>query len=249
MSQQALLPPIQQLEQHNQQQQPMQSQAQQHQYTQPSMNGATQIQHHMQPAPHDSYQHYSDNAVPQPMPPNGTPNGQPMRYPLPPQSLDARQMAGGRHKKEIKRRTKTGCLTCRKRRIKCDEGHPSCRNCQKSKRECLGYDPIFKAQGVPAPIQPAPGAMPPMRPEQSSVLPPAYSPAPQGYAPAASAGYAPAAPISAALEQGYDYGATIDPALANGHAPAPPPPEPTPQETYTTELWPERRGKLPTVCC
>ena len=27
-------------------------------------------------------------------------------------------MSGGRHKKEIKRRTKTGCLTCRKRRIK-----------------------------------------------------------------------------------------------------------------------------------
>lgn len=32
-------------------------------------------------------------------------------------------MSGGRHKKEIKRRTKTGCLTCRKRRIKvCGKG-------------------------------------------------------------------------------------------------------------------------------
>lgn len=39
----------------------------------------------------------------------------PVRYPIPP---DGRQMSGGRHKKEIKRRTKTGCLTCRKRRIK-----------------------------------------------------------------------------------------------------------------------------------
>lgn len=27
-------------------------------------------------------------------------------------------LSGGRHKKEVKRRTKTGCLTCRKRRIK-----------------------------------------------------------------------------------------------------------------------------------
>ncbi|KAL1901685.1 hypothetical protein Cpir12675_000376 [Ceratocystis pirilliformis] len=56
-------------------------------------------------------------------------------------------------KKEIKRRTKTGCMTCRKRRIKCDETHPTCNNCKKSKRECLGYDPIFKqqAQGQPAP--------------------------------------------------------------------------------------------------
>jgi hypothetical protein len=40
-----------------------------------------------------------------------------MRYQLPPQG-DQRILSGGRHKKEIKRRTKTGCLTCRKRRIK-----------------------------------------------------------------------------------------------------------------------------------
>ncbi|KAA8908435.1 hypothetical protein TRICI_004773, partial [Trichomonascus ciferrii] len=46
--------------------------------------------------------------------------------------------------KDVKRRTKTGCLTCRKRRIKCDEKHPTCSNCDKSKRICLGYDPIFR---------------------------------------------------------------------------------------------------------
>jgi len=41
------------------------------------------------------------------------------RYPLPPGvGVDGKIMSGGRHKKEIKRRTKTGCLTCRKRRIK-----------------------------------------------------------------------------------------------------------------------------------
>ncbi|KAI1995771.1 hypothetical protein LOZ53_001374 [Ophidiomyces ophidiicola] len=65
--------------------------------------------------------------------------------------------AGGRMgKKDVKRRTKTGCLTCRKRRIKCDERHPICRNCEKSKRECLGYDPVFRAQPGPSVIQPAP---------------------------------------------------------------------------------------------
>ncbi|KAF7875328.1 hypothetical protein EAF04_002500 [Stromatinia cepivora] len=32
-----------------------------------------------------------------------------------------------------------GCYICRARRIKCDEGKPSCMKCQKSKRECLGY--------------------------------------------------------------------------------------------------------------
>lgn len=45
---------------------------------------------------------------------------QPLRYALPqvPVPPEQRVMSGGRHKKEIKRRTKTGCLTCRKRRIK-----------------------------------------------------------------------------------------------------------------------------------
>ncbi|KAH8424638.1 putative C6 finger domain protein [Aspergillus melleus] len=38
-----------------------------------------------------------------------------------------------------KKRTKTGCLTCRQRRIKCGEEKPICNNCVKSKRECKGY--------------------------------------------------------------------------------------------------------------
>lgn len=46
-----------------------------------------------------------------------SPHNLAMRYQLPPQG-EPRMMSGGRHKKEIKRRTKTGCLTCRKRRIK-----------------------------------------------------------------------------------------------------------------------------------
>lgn len=33
--------------------------------------------------------------------------------------------------------------------IQCDETHPTCNNCKKSKRECLGYDPIFKQQQSP----------------------------------------------------------------------------------------------------
>lgn len=38
-----------------------------------------------------------------------------------------------------RKRTKTGCLTCRRRRIKCGEERPICRNCVKSKRHCEGY--------------------------------------------------------------------------------------------------------------
>lgn len=42
----------------------------------------------------------------------------------------------------IKRRTRTGCLTCRKRRIKCDERKPHCYNCERSKKLCLGYEVV-----------------------------------------------------------------------------------------------------------
>ena len=46
-----------------------------------------------------------------------------------------------------RKRTKTGCLTCRKRRIKCNEERPVCKNCVKSKRHCEGYNQrvVFKA--------------------------------------------------------------------------------------------------------
>ncbi len=48
-------------------------------------------------------------------------------------------IAGGR-KKTFSRRSKTGCLTCRSRRIKCDEGHPTCKQCLKSQRICMYPD-------------------------------------------------------------------------------------------------------------
>ncbi|KAM7189516.1 hypothetical protein V8F33_009994 [Rhypophila sp. PSN 637] len=143
-------------------------------------------------------------------------------------------LSGGRHKKEIKRRTKTGCLTCRKRRIKCDETHPTCNNCKKSKRECLGYDPIFKQQQGPAAIQPAPNS----NQQQSSVLQTIVSSTPTPTIPSSVAhhpSYQPPAvpssysaslpsnvafdssiastPQSAKTEPGFDYSTAIDPAL------------------------------------
>ncbi|KAI9800075.1 MAG: hypothetical protein M1825_004257 [Sarcosagium campestre] len=141
----------------------------------------------------------------------------PLRYPLP--APDGRIMSGGRHKKEIKRRTKTGCLTCRKRRIKCDEAHPSCRNCQKSKRECLGYDPIFKAQPGPTAIQPAPSSGPSMSaaPAQSAPISSAYPSLGQGYPTPGTSSFAPALSAGASSPgssvEPYDYSAAIDPAL------------------------------------
>ncbi|KAF2265841.1 hypothetical protein CC78DRAFT_460546 [Lojkania enalia] len=34
------------------------------------------------------------------------------------------------------KRVRTGCLTCRERHLKCDEGWPNCQNCRKSNRTC-----------------------------------------------------------------------------------------------------------------
>ncbi|KAK1838588.1 negative acting factor [Colletotrichum chrysophilum] len=235
-----------------------------------------------------------------------------MRYALPPgHHHDPRLMRGpGGPKKEIKRRTKTGCLTCRKRRIKrgamnhvrvpgsrppapapagrsnlpflqknlphctrhrqtpnakrqcqcpprpqhvsaglasprltlssphltslavaaplrpapigCDEAHPTCNNCKKSKRECLGYDPIFKQQPGPSAIQPAPNTQrvpTPTIPSVPSSVPPTVPTVPS--TPAAPA------PVSVASSNPYgnqpavlpsSYNATV----ASSHAPLDP---------------------------
>ncbi|EEB05643.2 transcription factor Moc3 [Schizosaccharomyces japonicus yFS275] len=58
--------------------------------------------------------------------------------------------------KPVKRRTKTGCFTCRRRRIKCDEAKPYCMNCTKSNRKCEGY-----AVPVPSAAHPLGNGSPP----------------------------------------------------------------------------------------
>ncbi|ODV79261.1 uncharacterized protein CANTADRAFT_34071, partial [Suhomyces tanzawaensis NRRL Y-17324] len=45
-------------------------------------------------------------------------------------------MAKKRLNPDIKRRVRSGCLTCRDRHMKCDEQQPVCKNCIKSKRKC-----------------------------------------------------------------------------------------------------------------
>ncbi|MCJ1388670.1 hypothetical protein MMC18_001519 [Xylographa bjoerkii] len=223
----------QQQQQQQQQQQPAQASQppsvtqHQHQHQHQQQHQLQHLQHHVQPTSGQNsmgsplappmgqyYPNPQQSLAPPPPHMSGTsdPN-QPLRYPLP--ATDNRMMSGGRNKKEIKRRTKTGCLTCRKRRIKCDEAHPTCRNCIKSKRECLGYDPIFKSQPGPAAIQPAPSSAPSMQPHSATVSP--YPPPPQGYMPAGSQPYAPSVTAGATSPDSsvepYDYSAAIDPAL------------------------------------
>lgn len=55
--------------------------------------------------------------------------GRPRKHPLP---------VPGQNK-VAKGRSKTGCITCRRRKKKCDETRPSCLNCQKNAVVCEGY--------------------------------------------------------------------------------------------------------------
>ncbi|KAK5120986.1 hypothetical protein LTR85_005770 [Meristemomyces frigidus] len=174
--------------------------------------------------PANNYAPYQNGAMqPAPMPSNVGLNGQNgiMRFPIPQTPLDSRQISSSRHKKEIKRRTKTGCLTCRKRRIKCDEAQPHCRNCAKSKRECLGYDPIFKQQSGPAPIAAKPDATS-ISPEATVTLPSNPYQVPPNYPGTGGAFVA--------------YGASLDPALSTGDQPLA-----MAQNNYTSSLQPLRR--------
>ncbi|SPO07608.1 related to C6 zink-finger protein PRO1A [Cephalotrichum gorgonifer] len=58
------------------------------------------------------------------------PRGRPRKHPLTP-VVTANKGAKGR--------SKTGCITCRKRKKKCDEAKPRCMNCEKNAVVCEGY--------------------------------------------------------------------------------------------------------------
>ncbi|KAI1276744.1 hypothetical protein F5Y07DRAFT_128468 [Xylaria sp. FL0933] len=99
---------------------------------------------------------------------SNNPSAKPQQRPSSPDGNDDEDPSQKRG--PVRKRTKTGCLTCRKRRIKCDEGKPTCNNCLKSKRQCEGYnqrvifkDPLGAFAGAPyGPIQypnPSPQAL------------------------------------------------------------------------------------------
>ncbi|KAK2593207.1 tRNA-His guanylyltransferase [Conoideocrella luteorostrata] len=82
-----------------------------------------------------------------------------------PHRLDAvttpRSPQTAERKKRWAAKVKTGCLTCRARRVKCDETKPSCKRCVSVGRACGGYSsqltvaeklctPILQPSGLPA---------------------------------------------------------------------------------------------------
>ncbi|KAJ5574157.1 uncharacterized protein N7459_008584 [Penicillium hispanicum] len=79
----------------------------------------------------DEHEHdeHGDSGVPVAVPRK---RGRPRKHPLP--------VPGGQLK-VTKGRSKTGCITCRRRKKKCDETKPACLNCQKNAVVCEGYPP------------------------------------------------------------------------------------------------------------
>ncbi|RWA03287.1 hypothetical protein EKO27_g11816, partial [Xylaria grammica] len=41
-------------------------------------------------------------------------------------------------------KARTGCLTCKRRKVKCDEARPACARCLKSGHRCAGYEDVRK---------------------------------------------------------------------------------------------------------
>lgn len=56
-------------------------------------------------------------------------------------SQDSQTASVDRSKKKIHPKVRTGCDTCKRRKIKCDETKPFCLRCTKGGRQCEGYHP------------------------------------------------------------------------------------------------------------
>ncbi|CAI6088519.1 unnamed protein product [Clonostachys chloroleuca] len=68
-------------------------------------------------------------------------------------------------KRRFRPKTKTGCHTCRVRRVKCDEAKPSCNRCLSTGRVCDGYTSIFQVVTIgPSPPTVTAESSPPASP-------------------------------------------------------------------------------------
>ncbi|SCW04087.1 LAFE_0H05622g1_1 [Lachancea fermentati] len=73
-------------------------------------------------------------------------------------------------KRKFHNKSKNGCDNCKRRRVKCDEGKPSCQKCINMKLDCV-YTPVMprkrKANGLPAAVKYVT-----TKSEESSIVPP-----------------------------------------------------------------------------
>ncbi|KAH8895307.1 hypothetical protein GQ53DRAFT_838975 [Thozetella sp. PMI_491] len=67
----------------------------------------------------------------------------------------------GARARQRRLRVTTGCRTCRKRHVKCDEGKPTCANCGKKHRQCHYDEPVPRREkSAHTPVSPGAGASP-----------------------------------------------------------------------------------------
>ncbi|KAF2167517.1 hypothetical protein M409DRAFT_66055 [Zasmidium cellare ATCC 36951] len=59
--------------------------------------------------------------------------------------MDESIVVRGQKRTERRAKSKTGCGTCKIRRIKCDESKPSCNKCVSTGRKCDGYESPFRS--------------------------------------------------------------------------------------------------------
>ncbi|KAI4662767.1 uncharacterized protein J4E79_004076 [Alternaria viburni] len=62
-------------------------------------------------------------------------------------------VSGKPRQRAWKPKARSGCKTCKIRKVKCDEEKPNCRRCTSTGRTCDGYDPTFRP---PPPSTPSP---------------------------------------------------------------------------------------------
>ncbi|KAL6910905.1 hypothetical protein GGI43DRAFT_378848 [Trichoderma evansii] len=97
----------------------------------------------------------------------------PVPAPAPESNVEAAKPAKRGRRSNPK--VKTGCLNCKQRRIKCDEKRPSCSQCIRSKKECVGYPPPSRIDRsaaadvriAPKPLAPLSAGMPRLQPAPS----------------------------------------------------------------------------------
>ncbi|KAH3660042.1 hypothetical protein OGAPHI_007247 [Ogataea philodendri] len=58
-------------------------------------------------------------------------------------------------KRKFHKKSRKGCATCKKRRVKCDEGRPICANCNRMGIDCVYTTPASRPQGTQQPAKPA----------------------------------------------------------------------------------------------
>ncbi|TVY25839.1 putative transcriptional regulatory protein [Lachnellula hyalina] len=59
------------------------------------------------------------------------------------------RVAKGRRKRAYRPKTRSGCITCKIRRVKCDETRPACLKCSSARRACEGYNDVQLLHQLP----------------------------------------------------------------------------------------------------